>query len=377
MSARYTRLFSLPENQYQEGSPLLLGAGALLTDTATGKILAQLKFTNLSPKKVQTVKVKIHAFDAKGAPLPGVDAFTYKNLNAPSGGEFGAQTPIPLPKEETRSFKAEILSVLFADGSTYTSSTEKIAPAPKGLIQSVLGANEKAKQKKFLTFLLIPLVLGGIYYAIWFFGSSFNFWSLVSVLCIMVSIPMVCAAAICADANRKRTWTIAVVWLCGQILYGLADVLSSFTFTVETWRFLSNACNLLSYITGLVILVLWKTNMQEKKEPLSKGQKLFAAVSLACLVAYYVLNILSSGINLLTLLTLPAVLLCSLLTSLSKTKNKRILLCFAAFALLNAGQRFYSYYLGSYLLNLILAICCSISLVLFFLQYLEAKKVQA
>lgn len=375
MSARYTRLFSLPENQYQEGSPLLLGAGALLTDTATGKILAQLKFTNLSPKKVQTVKVKIHAFDAKGAPLPGVDAFTYKNLNAPSGGEFGAQTPIPLPKEETRSFKAEILSVLFADGSTYTSSTEKIAPAPKGLIQSVLGANEKAKQKKFLTFLLIPLVLGGIYSAMWFFRSSFNFWSLVSVLRIMVSVPMVCAAAICADANRKRTWTIAVVWLCGQILQ-LAYV-SSFTFTVETWRFLINACSLLYHITGLVILVLWKTNMQEKKEPLSKGQKLFAAVSLACLVAYYVLNILSSGINLVTLLTLPEVLLCSLLTSLSKTKNKRILLCFAAFALLNAGQRFYSYYLGSYLLNLILAICCSISPVLFFLQYLEAKKVQA
>lgn len=375
MSARYTRLFSLPENQYQEGSPLLLGAGALLTDTATGKILAQLKFTNLSPKKVQTVKVKIHAFDAKGAPLPGVDAFTYKNLNAPSGGEFGAQTPIPLPKEETRSFKAEILSVLFADGSTYTSSTEKIAPAPKGLIQSVLGANEKAKQKKFLTFLLIPLVLGGIYSAMWFFRSSFNFWSLVSVLRIMVSVPMVCAAAICADANRKRTWTIAVVWLCGQILQLAYE--SSFTFTVETWRFLINACSLLYPITGLVILVLWKTNMQEKKEPLSKGQKLFAAVSLACLVAYYVLNILSSGINLFTLLTLPEVLLCSLLTSLSKTKNKRILLCFAAFALLNAGQRFYSYYLGSYLLNLILAICCSISLVLFFLQYLEAKKVQA
>lgn len=372
MSARYARLFSLPENQYQEGSPLLLGAGALLTDTATGKTLAQLKFTNLSPKKVQAVKVKIHAFDAKGAPLPGVEAFAYKNINAPLGGEFGAQTPIPLPKEETRSFKAEILSVLFADGSTYTPSTKKIAPAPKGLLQSVLEANERAKQKKFLPLLLIPLVLGGIPSAISNFGPGLIVFRIVTALCIMLSVPMVCAAAICADANRKRAWTIAVVWLCTGALYALYN----FLFSMGIY----SALSLLSYIAGLVILVLWKTNMQEKKEPLSKGQKLFAAVSLACMAAY-VLRTLSSGINPFTmlesLLTLPAVPLCSLLTSLSKMKNKRMLLCFAALALLNAGRYFYLFFMGSYLPNLILTICYSISLVLFLLQYLEAKKAQA
>lgn len=372
MSARYARLFSLPENQYQEGSPLLLGAGALLTDTATGKTLAQLKFTNLSPKKVQAVKVKIHAFDAKGAPLPGVDAFAYKNLNAPSGGEFGAQTPIPLPKEETRSFEAEILSVLFADGSTYTPSTRKTVPAPKGLLQSVLEANEKAKQKKFLPLLLIPLVLSGISSAIPNFGYGFEFWIIVSVLCAMLSVPMVCAAVICADVNRKRTRTIAVVWLCTGALYALYNFLFSMG--------ISSAFSLLSYIAGLVILVSWKTNMQEKKEPLSKKQKLFAAVSLACMAAY-VLRTLSWGIDpftmLVSLLTLPAVPLCSLLTSLSKSKNERALLCFAAFALLNAGKYFYLFFMGRAIPNLICTLCCSISLVLFFLQYLEAKKAQA
>lgn len=78
-----------------------------------------------------------------------------------------------------------------------------------------------------------------------------------------------------------------------------------------------------------------------------------------------------------SLLTLPAVPLCSLLTSLSKSKNERALLCFAAFALLNAGKFFYLFFMGRYIPNLICALCCSISLVLFFLQYLEAKKAQA
>ena len=43
MSERYHRLFSLPDNGYAQGAPVVLAAGALLKDNQTGQILAQLK----------------------------------------------------------------------------------------------------------------------------------------------------------------------------------------------------------------------------------------------------------------------------------------------------------------------------------------------
>ena len=39
MAERYTRLYTLPENLYTEGAPLVIAAGALLKDNQTGKVL--------------------------------------------------------------------------------------------------------------------------------------------------------------------------------------------------------------------------------------------------------------------------------------------------------------------------------------------------
>ena len=47
MEERYTRLFSLPENLYSAGAPVMIAAGALLKDNQTGKVLAQLKLCSL------------------------------------------------------------------------------------------------------------------------------------------------------------------------------------------------------------------------------------------------------------------------------------------------------------------------------------------
>ena len=52
MSERYSRLFSLSENLYAEGAPVLIAAGALLKDNETGKVLAQLKLRSISDKKI-------------------------------------------------------------------------------------------------------------------------------------------------------------------------------------------------------------------------------------------------------------------------------------------------------------------------------------
>ena len=71
MSERYSRLFTLPENLYAAGSPVVIAAGALLKDNQTGKVIAQLKMRNISPKPIKAATVSIHPLDTVGNPLGG------------------------------------------------------------------------------------------------------------------------------------------------------------------------------------------------------------------------------------------------------------------------------------------------------------------
>ena len=63
MSERYTRLFSLPENLYSVGAPVVIAAGAVLKDNQTGKVLTQLKIQNISDKAVKAATVSIVPMD--------------------------------------------------------------------------------------------------------------------------------------------------------------------------------------------------------------------------------------------------------------------------------------------------------------------------
>ena len=69
MSERYSRLFSLPENLYAEGAPVVIAAGALLKDNQADKIVAQLKMRNISQKSIKAVTVCIHPLDTVGNSL--------------------------------------------------------------------------------------------------------------------------------------------------------------------------------------------------------------------------------------------------------------------------------------------------------------------
>lgn len=169
MSERYTRLFSLPENLGLEDCPVVISAGALLMDNVTGNVLAQLKLRNLSPQAVNAVKVKIHAYDTAKTELNGVDAFSYQDLNIPLDGEFGSQTPIPLPDAATRSFTVDILSVILADGTVYspieaqTTSSKEVLDKVKQLDKGRIAQAEKIqKQQRLFRLSFIPLLLAVI-----------------------------------------------------------------------------------------------------------------------------------------------------------------------------------------------------------------------
>ena len=48
MSERYSRLFTLANNLYSGGSPVLIAAGALSKSHQTGRVIAQLKYAILA-----------------------------------------------------------------------------------------------------------------------------------------------------------------------------------------------------------------------------------------------------------------------------------------------------------------------------------------
>lgn len=181
MNGRYERIFFLPHILGLDDCPVVISAGALLRDHATRKVLVQLKLRNLSPLAVKAVKVKIHAYDTAKIELNGVDAFPYLDLNIPLGGEFGSQTPIPLPDAATRSFTVDILSVTFADGSGYftphqtvdaSPETQAAKPVSGEILEKIAALNEertaevkraeeakKARWKHLFRLSFVPLLL--------------------------------------------------------------------------------------------------------------------------------------------------------------------------------------------------------------------------
>lgn len=119
MSERYARLFALPENLYQPGSPVMILAGALLKDNQTGGILALMKFKNVGTKPIRGLKVRFFPQDLTGIDLDQPLEHQYLDLNAARDGEFGQKEPVAFPNAITRAFRVEVYQVVFADGTLW------------------------------------------------------------------------------------------------------------------------------------------------------------------------------------------------------------------------------------------------------------------
>lgn len=111
MSERYTNLFALPKKLYLNNAPVLIAAGALLKDTETGKVLAQLKIQNIQNNTIKAATVKIVPLDTVGKPLGNEVEHLYLDLNAARDMDFGKKVPLLLPDPATRSFSVSIASV--------------------------------------------------------------------------------------------------------------------------------------------------------------------------------------------------------------------------------------------------------------------------
>lgn len=121
MAERFTRLYWLGDDLYLDGSPMVISAGVLLSDTVTGSIIAQLKFQNVSAKEITAAKVKLAAYDVTGKALHEVEEYQYLDLNVSTGAYWGGDKAIILPEQITRSFSIKSAEIVFRDGTTWRS----------------------------------------------------------------------------------------------------------------------------------------------------------------------------------------------------------------------------------------------------------------
>lgn len=122
MSERYSKLFSLPENLYAEGSPVIIAAGALLKDNQTGRVIAQLKLRNISSKTIKAATVSLLPLNTVGKPLGKAVRYEYLDLSSTRDTDFGSKSAIPLPDASTRSFSVAVAGVIFTDNSVWNAN---------------------------------------------------------------------------------------------------------------------------------------------------------------------------------------------------------------------------------------------------------------
>ena len=124
MAERYTRLFTLSEDLYTPGAPLVIAAGALLKDTQTGRVLAQLKLRSISDRPIRAVDLQVIGYDMSKAEICR-EEHQYLDLQVSRDDMFGSKEAIPFSRSSVRSFSVRVLAVYFADGERYLGPEER------------------------------------------------------------------------------------------------------------------------------------------------------------------------------------------------------------------------------------------------------------
>lgn len=150
MNEKYKIIFSLEKSLYRETSPVVIKSGALVSNTEKGKLHIQLKFKNVSDKRITLLKVKTVLMDSIGRELGEIEK-QYLDLGENCNDEFGGNVPIFIEENATRKFFAYVTEVCFADGSIWNNENviwESI-PIQKSL-QSKLNASEALEEFKIV-----------------------------------------------------------------------------------------------------------------------------------------------------------------------------------------------------------------------------------
>ncbi len=119
---RYNRVYTLSEHLYCQGFPFEIEAGALLVDTKTDEVVAQVKMVSHADKRIKAVKVILQPEDTRGKALGDEISHQYLDLDVARGTSFGQKTPVRLPDNSVRSFSVSGVEVVYSDNSIANSS---------------------------------------------------------------------------------------------------------------------------------------------------------------------------------------------------------------------------------------------------------------
>lgn len=147
MSERYLKLFSLDENLYTPGSPVLIAAGALLKDMQTGRILGQLKLQSISNQEIKAATVELLPLDTTGTPLGDAVSHQYLDLTISRDDYWGSNEAILLPDASTRAYIVKVKEVIFLNNSIWSAPSVDWKALPKKiLLEESLNDLELTKQ---------------------------------------------------------------------------------------------------------------------------------------------------------------------------------------------------------------------------------------
>lgn len=130
MSNRFEKLYSLPSPLYAPSMPVIIVAGALLKDTQTNKVLAQLKFKSISPKEIKAVTVSLLPLDTANQPLGEKETHQVLDLAASRDAEFGQKSPLYFSNNTTRAYRVIVEEVVFSDNAVWKSDNTTLSDLP-------------------------------------------------------------------------------------------------------------------------------------------------------------------------------------------------------------------------------------------------------
>lgn len=120
MRERYQKLYHLPRRLYASGAPVLIEAGSLLLEQASGALLCQLCFRSIQDRPIKALRAAVQPLDDVGRPLGKPVDHRYLDLALGREEEFGRDTAILLPAGQAAAFTARVSQVSFADGEVWT-----------------------------------------------------------------------------------------------------------------------------------------------------------------------------------------------------------------------------------------------------------------
>ena len=149
MSGRFEKLFSLPENLYALGAPVVIAQGFLLKDHEKETLLAQLKLKNISRQIVSGVKLSLVPVDENGGALADKMTYAYQNLSAARDEFFGQKSAVIVSAAQATGFLAAVVEVTFADETKWTADPDAewtTLPQQKDLLSLLQNDEEMVKQ---------------------------------------------------------------------------------------------------------------------------------------------------------------------------------------------------------------------------------------